>query len=349
MPVATAHRQLFDVELEPIAGSRFQPTGFPDIGAAVFDRPVREDGRMSWVPSLILESAQSMANHLEAAGWDRATERPVPTLEGLPYISVVAADDGRYLTSSRTEAHRLASAFVKQSMLDGQPMVDVIRDRLGLRDDTPLAPRDIARQIFALDPLSLVHGVFFADNQWPGQPKVARALTGFIEAIDIRPAISGGVKRDDVRHHLGDTGGAAEGYGFVPFHRTEYTAARIVASFCLDRAQIAAYGLGDPATHLLEALALWELRALLDGGLRLRTACDLVPSTEVVADQSGAPLDDLESLTATIQGLVAECADLLGGGQALEVVWAGGSKRDLKREKKDRTAPPKPNGGEGEA
>ena len=28
-------RQLFDIPLEPITGSRFQPTGFPDIGAAV--------------------------------------------------------------------------------------------------------------------------------------------------------------------------------------------------------------------------------------------------------------------------------------------------------------------------
>lgn len=346
MPAATAHRQLFEVELEPIAGSRFQPTGFPDIGAALFDRPVREDGKVTWVPSLILESAQSIANHLEGVGWDRATERPVPALEGLSYIRVVAADDGRYLTSSRTEAHRLASAFVKQSTLDGQPMVTVIRERLDLHDDTPLAPRDIARQIFSLDPLSLVHGVFFADNQWPGQPKVARAVTGFVEAHDVRPAISGGVKRDDVRHHLGDTGGAAEGYGFVPFHRTEYTAARIVASFCLDRAQFAAYGLGGPATQLLESIALWELRSLLDGGLRLRTACDLVPTSDTISNQSGEPLADLESLTSTIRRLVVECADLLGDGQPLEVVWAGGSKRDLKGEKKARAAAPKPNEGE---
>src|SRR6266540_4177913 len=102
MSVSAPHRQLFDIDLEPVVGSRFQPTGFPDLGPALFDRPVRTDGTVSWVPALIVESAQSMANRLEAVGWDEAAHRPVPALEGLPYVRVVANDDGRYLTSSRT-------------------------------------------------------------------------------------------------------------------------------------------------------------------------------------------------------------------------------------------------------
>jgi CRISPR-associated protein Csb1 len=328
MPVTSEHRQLFDIELEPVAGSRFQPTGFPDIGAAVFDRPVREEGKVTWVDALILESAQSMANHLEATGWDRGSQAAVPALQGLPYVRVVAADDGRYLTSSRTEAHRLASAFIKDSTLEGRSMVDVMRERLGLSNDTPLAPRDIAAQVFALDPLCLIHGVFFADNRWPGQPKVARAVTGFVEALDVRPAVSGGVKRDDVRHQLGDSGGTAEGYGFVPFHRTEYTAGRIVASFSIDRAQIRAYGLRPAATELLEAIAQWELRALLDGGLRLRTACDLMPAGDSIQDQDGRPLPGSEELTADVERLIEGCGDLLGDGQPIEVRWAGGAKRE---------------------
>lgn len=63
-------RELFDVELMPAAGSRFQPTGFPDIGAAVFQRPSGESG---WVDCLLVESAQSMANRLEAVAWDETT------------------------------------------------------------------------------------------------------------------------------------------------------------------------------------------------------------------------------------------------------------------------------------
>jgi len=319
---SSAARQLIDVDLEPVAGSRFQPTGFPDIGAAVFERPVREDEQLVWKEAILVESAQSMANHLELVGWDRAEQRPHPTLDGLPYVRVVAADDGRYLTSSRTEAHRLASAFVKDSSMDGRAMRDVLRERLGLRDDTPLAPRDIARAVFELDPLCLVHGVFFADKDWPGQPRLQRAMTGFVEALDIRPAISGGVKRDDVRHAIGEGAGATEGYGFVPFHRTEYTAGRIVASFAIDLAQIVSYGLPEPATALLAAIARWEIRAFLDGGLRLRTACDLAVVDDPVRDRDGKELPPEGDLAGEIRRLIGECGDLLGDGAPLEVRWA---------------------------
>lgn len=312
-----ANRELFDVELQPAIGSRFQPTGFPDIGAALFKRP---DGE-GWVDCLLVESAQSMANRLEAVGWDAANLRPVPELEGLPYVRVVADDDGRYLTSSRTEAHRLASAFVKDARLEGTEMRTVIRDRLELRDDTPLAPRDIARAVFVLDPLCLLHGVFFAESArvWPGQPRIPRALTGFVEAIDVQPAVSGGVKRDDVRHSVGENGGATEGYGFIPFHRTEWVARQIIASFNLDLDQLASYGLSGDAVSLLTALARWEMRALLDGGLRLRTACDLLPSDPAAVDRVLPPLADLAK---EVRVLVGACADELGGGEALEVVWS---------------------------
>lgn len=326
MAVGMAHRQLFDIELEPVAGSRFQPTGFPDLGAALFDRPVRRDGEVTWVQALILESAQSMANRMEAVGWDEGLQEPVPTLDGLPYVRVIAGDDRRYVTSSRTEAHRLASAFIKDSKLDGDDMRHVIRERLDLRDDTPLAPRDIARAIFALDPLCLIHGVFFADKLWPGQPRIARAVTSFIEALDVRAANSGGVKRDEVRHQIGESGGAAEGYGFVPYHRTEYTAGQILASFSIDLAQIGAYGLGESASALLTAIARWEIRSLLDGGLRLRTACDLAPVSSEFLDRSGAPLPPLAELDGQVRALIDQCKDLLGEGGPIEVVWSGGRK-----------------------
>ena len=275
-------RLLLDVALEPAIGSRFQPTGFPDLNHAEFTRP-------NGSRCLLVESAQSMANRLESAGWLPETQEPHPAFDGLPYVRVVAESDGRMLTSSRLEAHRLASAFVKDSKLAGTSMVDVIKQRLGLRDDTPLSQRDIAAAVFALDPLCLVHGVFFADKSWPGQPKISRALTAFIEAENVLPAHSGGVKRDAVRHALGDGGGTAEGYGSVPFHRTEWTAEYITASFSLDRRQIAGYGLGDAASELLEAIALWEIREVLEDGLRLRTACDLGD-----VEFAFGPLDRLE-------------------------------------------------------
>lgn len=315
-------RRLFDVGLEPAVGSRLQPTGFPDIGAATFKRPVRDaSGQVQWTEAVLVESEQSMANHLEATAWPRGATQPVEVLRGLPYVRVVTSD-GEFLTSSRLEAHRLASAWVKDAHLNGQQMREVLKQRLDLRDDTPLSPRHIARTVFEMDPLCLVHGVFFSDRAWPGQPKIARALTGFVEAVDVAPVHTGGVKRDHVRHSLeGATGGTAEGYGTVPFHRTEYTAAEVVASFALDRDQIAAYGLPEPAGDLIETLALWELRSLLDGSLRLRTACDLLVVDEEITDRDGEPLPSREDLDGRVRSLIQECRDLLGDGQPIEVVW----------------------------
>ena len=57
-----------------------------------------------------------MANHLERVGWPPGSDTPHPALDGLPYVRVLDSN-GRFLTSSRLEAHRLASAFVKDSNL----------------------------------------------------------------------------------------------------------------------------------------------------------------------------------------------------------------------------------------
>lgn len=319
------NRLMFDIALQPAIGTRFQPTGFPDLGAAVFQRPVSDsNGAPTWENALIVESAQSMANRLEGTAWNEAENAPVDLFAALPYIRVIDDETGDYLTSSRTESHRLASAFIKDATLDGESMLDVIGNRLGLADDRPIPPRDIAAAVFALDPLCLIHGVFFADSKWPGQPKIARALTAFVEALDVRQADSGGVKKDHVRHSLGDqsAGGTAEGYGSVPFHRIEWTAREIIGSFALDLRQLRAYGLPEAATDLLEAIALWEIRTLLDDGLRLRTACDLLP----IDDPETVGVPSAPTLKDRITQAIAQLDAPIGDGP-LEVRWAGGSKR----------------------
>ena len=63
-------RLLIEAQLKPIQGSRFQPTGFPDLGAAVFEAKTGQ--------ALLVESAQSMANRLEQTIWD-ATSPLAPT------------------------------------------------------------------------------------------------------------------------------------------------------------------------------------------------------------------------------------------------------------------------------
>ncbi|MDE0117067.1 MAG: type I-U CRISPR-associated RAMP protein Csb1/Cas7u [bacterium] len=317
-------REMYTIDLRAVPSDRFQPTGFPDLGAAKFQKPAGPNNE--WVDAILVESAQSMANRFEAVGWSEEHQEPVAALLGLPWVKVVAKDDGRYLTSSRTEAHRLASAFVKDSdTADGRDMVDEIRNRFDLADDTPISPSKIASAIFALDPLCLIHGVFFADKRWPGQPKIARGLTGFIEATDVREAYSGGVKRDGVRHNLGDGGGTAEGYGSVPYPRTEYTARSIALYVSIDVGQMEAYGLSTNATKLLLAIARWEVRSILDLGLRLRTACEFEP----INDGDLAGLADIDALASEISDLISGGVDELqdSDGSPLVVRWSDRKKR----------------------
>src|SRR5262245_42391646 len=178
-----------------------------------------------------------MANRLEATTWDDARADQVAALAALPYVRVVDAAAGDFLTSSRLEAHRLASTYIMNGKVDGRGGEEWLRDRFGLRKGRPLDNRAVVKACFALDPVSLVHGVFFARKAWPWQPKIARAVTSFIEASGVRPAVSGGVKRDSVNNEVEEGRGTAEGYGTVPHHRVEYTADRIVAYFAVDHAQ----------------------------------------------------------------------------------------------------------------
>lgn len=285
-------RLVIDAQLEPVAGSTFQPTGFPDLGAATFQRP-------GGPPSVLVESVQSMTNRLEEIGWDAAAKAPVETVARLPYVRVESAG-GAFLTSSRLEPHRLAAAYVRDAQIDGVSGRELVTARLGLQKERPLDWQQIYRAIFHLDPFCLVHGVFFSDQAWHGNPKVRRAVSAVVEAHDAAPVISGGLKRDDVSFTTGEGRGAEEGYGFVPFGRTEYTAREILLTVVVDLAQIRGYGLGEEATRFLTQVALWEVAALLARPLRLRTACDLATVSLEVRRPSGFALPDADALAREI-------------------------------------------------
>lgn len=305
----SAARSVLCLPLEPIVGTRFQPTGFPDLGAATFERS-GEPGEQ-----LLTESVQSMANHLEGLTWDVAARGPAEIVADLPFVRVVA-DDGQFLTSSRLEAHRLAASWLLDSADGGTEFRASLRERFGLEAGRPLDNQLVARQIFALDPVSLLHGVFFAQQSWPWQPKIARAVTCFIEATDVHPAISGGVKKDSVVNTSKDGAAvgrtSATGYGMVPHHRTEYTARSITLFHVIDEQQLRSYGLSDTATELLSALAAWEIAALLANGLRLRTACDLVPTAD-------AAVPSEERASTRLTAAIGECKDADELGPVTEV------------------------------
>ncbi|WOP20063.1 type I-U CRISPR-associated RAMP protein Csb1/Cas7u [Raineyella sp. LH-20] len=315
-----SNRTIYRMKLTPIIGTRFQPTGFPDLGPALFQSPGADGG---WIESLHVESPQSMANHLEAMTWNDGARDQVAALEGLPYVRVISPD-GEFLTSSRLEAHRLASAYVMEGMIDEtkQSGEQWMEAAFQLQAGRPLNHQRIADQIFRWDPVSLIHGVFFARKAWPWQPRIARAVTAFIDAYDVRAAVSGGVKTDSVEIKGGNTD---TGYGMVPHQRTEYTAQDIKAFVSVDHDQIASYGLGTARTELLETLVAFQIASLFRNGLRLRTACDLE-----VADVDGADLPEVDQATSDVRAAIAACA---GEFSPIAVTWGDRKARKTASEK----------------
>ena len=137
----------------------------------------------------------------------------------------------------------------------------------------------LANVLLKYDANALVHGVFLAKKELAGgRLRLPRMLSAFIEAEEVSVVASGGVKKDEVD----PSGDAKKGFGHVPFHREEFTAAKITAFFNLDLAQLRGYGLSKEAETLLTALSLYKIQKVLRDGLRLRTACDLEPSGAVV-------------------------------------------------------------------
>jgi CRISPR-associated protein Csb1 len=283
-------RLLIEAELKPVQGDRFQPTGFPDLGAATYKRP---DG----TPMLLVESAQSMANRMEAVCWDEAEDGIAAPLRNLPHVVVDLG--GGMTTSSIQEAHRLNSPYI----INNEELGSGIKGEVGDAESGVLDIRKLARAVFRRDAGAVLHGVFL--EKVAGRLRLQRLLSSFIEAEGVSAVTSGGVKLDRVD----PTGNAAEGYGNVPYSRTEFTARRITAYFNLDLATMRGYGLGEEANRLLVALALYKLLKVLDGGLRLRTACDLEAETINVTRPAGLTLDGLTlaDVEAALPGLIAAC------------------------------------------
>ncbi len=256
-------RLFIEVDLKPAQGTRFQPTGFPDLGAALYEDP---DGRSM----LLVESAQSMANRMENICWDEANEDLIPALDGLPYVVSQVEED--VTTNTILEAHRLNSPFIVKSRL----FQDTIKPEIGFEANKPFDRRKLAKALLKYDPSSLIHGIFL--EKVGGAVRLPRMLSGFIEASNVNVAASGGVKFDRVQPATGEStpyGKANEGYGNVPYHRDEYTG-NLTAYFSIDIALMKGLGMGEHAENLLIALSLLKIQKVLANGMRLRTACDLL-------------------------------------------------------------------------
>lgn len=281
--LADAPRLLIQARLQPLQGTRFQPTGFPEIGAAQYEGPHGE-------PMLLVESAQSLANRMEAVCWDNVADNWVEPLRGLSVIKVTDKD-GKPLTNSVMEAHRINSAYILEGK--DKTIFNRLKSELANMEEGFVDLRKLASVLLRLDANALLHGVFLAKKELAGgRLRLPRALSGFIEASEPKTAASGGVKNDGV-NPSGDT---AKGFGNVPFSRDEFVSPKIDAFFNLDLSQLRGYGFTQPVYEMLVALALFKIRGFLEEKLRLRTACDLESVSIDVKRPSGFQLPSWSEL-----------------------------------------------------
>lgn len=290
-------RLLLEVNLKPVQGTRFQPTGFPDLGAATYKL---NDG----TAMVLVESPQSMANRLEEVCWDVANNDWVAPLKGLSRIDVNDAK-GQFMTSSILESHRINSPYILENK--DTTFFNTFKTDLGIGDTGRVDIRRLATTLLKYDINALLHGVFLAKSDLAGgRLRLPRVISSFIEASNVTSALSSGVKRDDV-NPKSLTGDATTGFGNIVFPkpREEFTG-DIKAYFSIDLAQIRGFGFDAATQDLLIAIALFKIQKFLKDGLRLRTACDLEPAGNLMVKRpsSGFELPGLTALEASLPGMV---------------------------------------------
>lgn len=293
--LANAPRLLMEAKLKPLQGNRFQATGFADLGPARYTLP---DG----TEMLLIESAQSVANRMELACWDTAKDDLIPELAGLPYILVLKPNK-EALTNSVLESHRINSEYITAD----KGFVKAFCEAAGYVKGEPIDWRKFHKALLKYDVGSVLHGAFVEEID--GRLRATRVVSGFIEAENVQVAESGGTKASRVDPTIKGGGGN------VVFHRTEFVG-EIRAYFNLDLALLHGYGLGDAATNLLVALALFKIRKFLSQGLRLRTACDLEVDGEVIVKRPANFTLPIETdLLEECKRLIGECAELFAKPQ----------------------------------
>src|SRR5579885_2394507 len=297
---------------EPVAGlDRFQPAGFPEVGHVIYKAP-RSNGELENV--CIVDSAASMANHLEALCMRGAHDYElVDDLQGMPYLRCVTVDleDGKppaekreVVVTSLTEGHRIASTyFLAGKPLDGGVLPVVAPDTSKVKKGKSKASSNASGTFEAMivDKFGIVlpgssraHPP--ADKWWnvfntifrydpnalvhgvlfpQWQIKIPRVLTAHLEAFGASRVDRSGVKFD----RLGKTTS-----GQPIFAVDDATAREIRATFILDTALVRSFGRTNGATPLgltqeqkefLIALALWKIRRLCETPFRFRSGCHL--------------------------------------------------------------------------
>ncbi|WP_321473308.1 type I-U CRISPR-associated RAMP protein Csb1/Cas7u [uncultured Paludibaculum sp.] len=291
--VAQAH-------LKPVGDlHRFQPAGFPEIGQVAYKVG---DDRIC-----IVDSAASMANHLEAVCFEDGGGTTLhKDLSGLAYVACVTEEAGeeQIVCTTLSEGHRLASDyFVGRTVKVGEELFrEILQRKMRLRKLSenkfffyPEGWGRIYRTVFEYDPNSLVHGLMFAKESI----KISRLLTAHHEAHKSERVSSAGVKFDK----LGKTES-----GQPIFSVTQQTAEETRVTFIVDLSLLRSYGRGEDGLslaqkQLLLELALWKIQRLTEKPFRYRSGCHLEKAGELEWKLDGQAIEAIPfDIRAAIRG-----------------------------------------------
>jgi CRISPR-associated protein Csb1 len=299
----TQNRLVIQATLQPVAGkTRFQPAGFPEIGHVIYNTP---DG----TKVCIVDSAASMANHLESVCVNPFDLSLVSELEGLPYLQCVTGQNrDEVVVTSLSEGHRLASDYflkgkrLNTGTIDTRSFGDVLRDdefrfRNLDKKSHPLPAQwwNVFNTIFRYDPNALVHGILFPSLGI----KLPRVLTAMLDAYGADRVATSGVKFDK----LGKTNS-----GQPIFAKDEETATEVRATFVVDLSLIRSLGRGDDCglnsnqKALLLGFSFWKIHRLLERPFRFRSECDL----ELVSVKIDEEERDIDALAVNIGSLITQ-------------------------------------------
>lgn len=265
----SASRLLLEAELSVAKGTggRFQPTGFPDLGPALYkgvqassQNDSASPATMEIVDMLLIESVQSMANRLEEVclqGEDYNSD-----CQGIPYVRVLDGNrNNTFLTSSVREPHRLNSPYVMDAKRVSKTYKSELTTALAVNKSRPVHIWKIVPAIFERDPGCVLHGVFF--EKLDGRIRLPRLVSACIEASAPNQANSSGVYRGEVT--------AADN---IPYPRQEFTSTSISATFIFHLSTLRGYNLDEPKNVFLQTWAMYKIDRFLRQHLRLRTACE---------------------------------------------------------------------------
>jgi CRISPR-associated protein Csb1 len=280
----------------------FVPAGFVDVGHSV----VRDAS--SGENLVIVDSVQSLANHLEAT-LVAEPGRAIDGLEAMPYVRLTITDPaGRTRSTSSLELpHRLASGWFCKAK-DLKPFQEALAK--------DILDNGIAAATFRRCPNSLLHGVFYSQLAGIDQnvAKTPRLLSAEVVARGAQSIADGGVAKDplfpsgegfDVEGLVGEKAKASVvGAGYIPYRHQAFIAREIELSIYLAEGRINRLPLPEPARDVLRQLARIKLARLLAEPLDLRAHCILQ-----VEERASVPseLQDAESLFRDLQQRLQEC------------------------------------------